>query len=62
MPAPRGVPRIEVTLDIDAERYLISFRQKIRLLEKRTKFVSEGGSQLSKEEIERMKKEAEANA
>ncbi len=61
MPAPRGVPQIEVTLDIDANG-ILSVSAKDKATGKENKIRIEGGSQLSKEEIERMKKEAEANA
>jgi molecular chaperone DnaK len=61
MPAPRGVPQIEVTFDIDANGVL-SVSAKDKATGKENKIRIEGGSQLSKEEIERMKSEAEANA
>lgn len=61
MPAPRGVPQIEVTLDIDANGVL-SVTAKDKATGKENKIRIEGGSQLSKEEIEKMKAEAEANA
>lgn len=61
MPAPRGVPQIEVTIDIDANS-IMSVTAKDKATGKENKIRIEGGSQLSKEEIERMKKEAEANA
>jgi molecular chaperone DnaK len=61
MPAPRGVPQIEVTLDIDANG-ILSVSAKDKATGKENKIRIEGGSQLSKEEIERMKQEAEANA
>ncbi len=61
MPAPRGVPQIEVTLDIDANG-ILSVSAKDKATGKENKIRIEGGSQLSKEEIERMKAEAEANA
>ena len=61
MPAPRGVPQIEVTLDIDANG-ILSVNAKDKATGKENKIRIEGGSQLSKEEIERMKAEAEANA
>ena len=61
MPAPRGVPQIEVTFDIDANGVL-SVSAKDKATGKENKIRIEGGSQLSKEEIERMKAEAEANA
>lgn len=61
MPAPRGIPQIEVTFDIDANGVL-SVSAKDKATGKENKIRIEGGSQLSKEEVERMKKEAEINA
>lgn len=61
MPAPRGVPQIEVTIDIDANS-IMSISAKDKATGKENKIRIEGGSQLSKEEIERMRKDAEANA
>jgi molecular chaperone DnaK len=61
MPAPRGVPQIEVTLDIDANG-ILSVSAKDKATGKENKIRIEGGSQLSKEEIERMKQEAAENA
>jgi len=61
MPAPRGIPQVEVTLDIDANG-ILSVSAKDKASGKENKIRIEGGSQLTKEEIERMKAEAEANA
>ncbi len=61
MPAPRGIPQIEVTFDIDANG-ILSVSAKDKASGKENKIRIEGGSQLTKEEIERMKAEAEANA
>lgn len=61
MPAPRGVPQVEVTLDIDANG-VISVSAKDKASGKENNIRIEGGSKLSDEEIERMKKEAEENA
>jgi molecular chaperone DnaK len=61
MPAPRGVPQIEVTIDIDANG-ILSVSAKDKATGKENNIRIEGNSQLSKEEIERMKQEAEANA
>lgn len=61
MPAPRGIPQIEVTFDIDANGVL-SVSAKDKASGKENTIRIEGGSQLTKEEIERMKAEAEANA
>ncbi|AGA78018.1 molecular chaperone DnaK [Echinicola vietnamensis] len=60
-PAPRGVPQIEVTFDIDANGILhVSAKDKGTGKEQKIKI--EASSGLSDDEIERMKKEAEANA
>ena len=61
MPAPRGIPQIEVTLDIDANG-ILSVSAKDKATGKENQIRIEGGSQLSKEEIERMKAEAAENA
>jgi molecular chaperone DnaK len=55
------VPQIEVTIDIDANS-IMSITAKDKATGKENKIRIEGGSQLTKEEIERMKKDAEANA
>ncbi len=60
-PAPRGVPQIEVTFDIDANGILqVSAKDKGTGKEQKIRIESSSG--LSKEEIEKMKREAEANA
>ncbi len=60
-PAPRGVPQIEVTFDIDANGILnVSAKDKATGKEQNIKI--EASSGLSDEEIDKMKKEAEANA
>ena len=60
-PAPRGVPQIEVTFDIDANGILnVSAKDKATGKEQNIKI--EASSGLSDDEIEKMKKEAEANA
>jgi molecular chaperone DnaK len=61
MPAPRGVPQVEISIDIDANGVL-SVSAKDKATGKENKIRIEGGSQLSKEEIEKMKQEAEDNA
>ena len=61
MPAPRGIPQIEVIFDIDANG-ILSVTAKDKATGKENRIRIEGGSQLSKEEIEKMKQEAEANA
>lgn len=60
-PAPRGVPQIEVTFDIDANG-IVNVSAKDRGTGKEQKITISGGSALPKEEIERMVKEAEAHA
>jgi molecular chaperone DnaK len=61
LPAPRGMPQIEVTFDIDANGILhVSARDKGTGREQ--KITIQAGTGLSQEEIERMKKEAEAYA
>ncbi|MCA6497839.1 MAG: molecular chaperone DnaK [Chitinophagaceae bacterium] len=59
-PAPRGVPQIEVTFDIDANG-LLNVSAKDKGTGKEQKIRIEAGSGLSKEEIEKMKAEAKAN-
>ena len=60
-PAPRGVPQIEVTFDIDANGILsVSAKDKGTGKEQSIKIQASSG--LSDEEIERMKKEAQENA
>ena len=60
-PAPRGVPQIEVTFDIDANGILnVSAKDKATGKEQNIKI--EASSGLSEEEIKKMKQEAEANA
>ena len=60
-PAPRGVPQIEVTFDIDANG-ILNVSAKDKATGKEQKIKIEASSGLSDDEIERMKKEAEANA
>ncbi|WP_224483004.1 molecular chaperone DnaK [Robertkochia aurantiaca] len=60
-PAPRGVPQIEVTFDIDANG-IINVSAKDKGTNKEQKIRIEASSGLTEEEIEKMKKEAEANA
>ena len=60
-PAPRGVPQIEVTFDIDANGILnVSAKDKGTGKEQKITITAAGG--LSKEEIEKMRKDAEAHA
>ncbi len=60
-PAPRGVPQIEVTFDIDANG-ILKVTAKDKATGKTQDITITGSSNLNKEEIERMKKEAEAHA
>ena len=60
-PAPRGTPQIEVTFDIDANG-LIHVTASDKATGKTQDIRIEASSGLSEEEIEKMKKEAEANA
>jgi molecular chaperone DnaK len=59
-PAPRGVPQIEVTFDIDANG-ILHVSAKDKGTGKEQKIRIEAGSGLSKDEIEKMKNEAQAN-
>jgi molecular chaperone DnaK len=60
-PAPRGVPQVEVTFDIDANG-IVHVSAKDLATSKEQSMTISGGSALSKEEIDRMMREAEANA
>lgn len=60
-PAPRGTPQIEVTFDIDANG-ILNVSAKDKNTGKSQNIRIEASSGLSKDEIERMKKEAEMNA
>ncbi|SFG34019.1 molecular chaperone DnaK [Pontibacter chinhatensis] len=60
-PAPRGVPQIEVIFDIDANG-ILHVTAKDKATGKEQKIRIEASSGLSEQEIERMRKEAEANA
>ncbi len=60
-PAPRGVPQIEVTFDIDANG-ILNVSAKDKATNKEQSIRIEASSGLSQEEIEKMKREAEANA
>jgi molecular chaperone DnaK len=60
-PAPRGVPQIEVTFDIDANGILnVTAKDKATNKEQKIQITSSSG--LSKDEVERMAKEAEAHS
>jgi molecular chaperone DnaK len=60
-PAPRGVPQIEVTFDIDANG-IVHVSAKDLGTGKEQSMTITGGSGLSKEEVERMMKDAESHA
>jgi molecular chaperone DnaK len=60
-PAPRGVPQIEVTFDIDANG-ILNVTAKDMATQKDQKITITSSSGLSKEEVERMAKEAESHA
>jgi molecular chaperone DnaK len=60
-PAPRGVPQIEVTFDIDANG-ILNVKAKDRATNKEQQITITASTNLSKDEVERMKKEAETNA
>jgi len=60
-PAPRGIPQIEVTFDIDANG-ILNVKAQDKASGKEQKITITSSSGLSKEEVEKMKKEAEAHA
>ncbi len=60
-PAPRGVPQIEVTFDIDANG-ILNVTAKDRATNKDQKITITSSSGLSKEEVEKMAKEAESHS
>jgi len=61
LPAPRGVPQVEVTFDLDANGILnVSARDKATGKEQKITITAGGG--LSKDEVERLQKEAELHA
>lgn len=60
-PAPRGIPQIEVTFDIDANG-IVNVHAKDLGTGKEQKITVTGGSGMSKEDIEKALKEAEANS
>ena len=60
-PAPRGVPQIEVTFDIDANG-IVNVSAKDKATGKEQKITISGSSGLAKDDVERMVKDAEAHA
>ena len=60
-PAPQGIPQIEVTFDVDANG-ILSVTAKDKATNKQQSITISGASTLSKDEVERMVNEAEANA
>jgi molecular chaperone DnaK len=60
-PAPRGVPQIEVTFDIDANG-IVNVSAKDMATQKEQKITITASSGLSKEEVDRMMREAESHA
>jgi molecular chaperone DnaK len=60
-PAPRGVPQIEVSFDLDANG-ILNVSAKDKASGKEQKITITASSSLSKEEVEKMKKEAELHA
>jgi molecular chaperone DnaK len=61
MPAPRGIPQVEVTFDIDANG-ILSVSAKDKATNKEQKITITASTGLSDEEVEKMKKDAEAHA
>jgi molecular chaperone DnaK len=61
MPAPRGIPQIEVTFDIDANG-ILNVTAKDNATGKDTRITITSSSGLSKEEVEKMAREADAHA
>ena len=60
-PAPRGMPQVEVTFDIDANG-ILNVSAKDKGTGKEQKIVIQSSSGLSKDEVERMRKDAESHA
>jgi molecular chaperone DnaK len=60
-PAPRGIPQVEVTFDIDANG-ILNVKAKDKGTNKEQKITITASSGLSKDEIEKMKKEADAHS
>jgi molecular chaperone DnaK len=61
LPAPRGVPQIEVTFDLDANG-ILSVSARDKATGKEQKITITAGSGLSKDEVERLQREAELHA
>lgn len=61
MPAPRGVPQVEVKFDIDANG-IINVSAKDKATNKEQKITIQGGTGLAKDEVEKMVKDAEVHA
>jgi molecular chaperone DnaK len=59
--APRGVPQVEVTFDIDANG-ILTVKAKDKATGKEQHITIQGSANLSQDEVERMRKEAEAHA
>lgn len=59
-PAPRGVPQVEVTLDIDANG-ILNVTAKDKATNKEQKITIQGGTGLDKSEVEKLVREAEAH-
>ncbi|MDO8565239.1 MAG: molecular chaperone DnaK [bacterium] len=60
-PSPRGMPQVEVTFDVDANG-ILNVKAKDKTTNKEQSIRIEASSGLSKEEVEKMQKDAEANA
>jgi molecular chaperone DnaK len=61
LPAPRGIPQVEVTFDIDANG-ILSVRAKDKGTGKEQKITITASGALSKDEVEKLRREAEAHA
>ena len=61
LPAPRGVPQVEVTFDLDANG-ILNVRAQDKGTGKEQKITTTASSGLSKDEVEKMRREAEAHA
>lgn len=60
-PAPRGLPQVEVTFDVDANG-ILTVKAKDKATNKEQSIRIEGSSGLAEQDVERMRKEAESNA